>query len=100
MSAVGLVELVHGIHRADTAERRTRRKAFVEALIAAVAVYPLGTDVARLAGKLDAEQQSRGVVIPFADLLIGATALSVRYSVLTANPRHFRRIPELMVIQL
>jgi predicted nucleic acid-binding protein len=98
--AVGLVELVHGIHRADTAERRTRREAFVDALIAAVAVYPLGIDVAKLAGKLDAEQQSRGVVIPFADLLIGATALSVRYSVLTANPRHFRRIPDLTVIQL
>jgi predicted nucleic acid-binding protein len=100
LSAVGLVELVHGIHRADTAERRTRREAFVDALIAAVAVYPLGIDVAKLAGKLDAEQQSRGVVIPFADLLIGATALSVRYSVLTANPRHFRRIPDLTVIQL
>lgn len=44
-----------------------------DALITAVAAYPLGTDIARLAGKLDAEQQSRGVVIPFADLLIGAT---------------------------
>jgi predicted nucleic acid-binding protein len=89
LSAVGLVELVHGIHRADTAERRTRREAFVDALIAAVAVYPLGIDVAKLAGKLDAEQQSRGVVIPFADLLIGATALSVRYSVAALRTRRW-----------
>jgi tRNA(fMet)-specific endonuclease VapC len=100
LSAVGVVELVHGIYRADTAERRARREAFVEELLAAVAVYPLTTDIARLAGKLDAEQQGRGVVIPFADLLIGTTALSLGYSVLTTNPRHFGRIPGLSVVQL
>ncbi len=53
-----------------------------------------------MAGKLDAEQQSRGVVIPFADLLIGATALSLDYSVLTTNLRHFERIPGLALLQL
>jgi tRNA(fMet)-specific endonuclease VapC len=99
LSAVGVVELVHGIHRADTAERRARREAFVEELLSTVPIYPLTTDVARLAGKLDAEQQTRGIVIPFADLLIGATALSLGYSVLTVNVRHFGRIPGLPVIQ-
>jgi predicted nucleic acid-binding protein len=60
----------------------------------------LTTDIAKLAGKLDAEQQTRGIVIPFADLLIGATALSLGYSVLTVNARHFGRIPGLSVIEL
>ena len=100
LSTVGVVELVHGIHRANTAERRARREAFVEDLLAAVAVYPLTTGIARLAGKLDAEQQRGGVVIPFADLLIGTTALSLGYSVLTTNPRHFGRIPGLSLLQL
>ena len=100
LSTVGVVELVHGVHRADTADRRTRREAFVEELLSTVAIYPLTTDIARLAGKLDAEQQSRGIVVPFADLLIGATALSLGYSVLTVNVRHFGRIPGLPVIQL
>jgi predicted nucleic acid-binding protein len=77
-----------------------RHYAFVEELLAAVAIYPLTTRIAKLAGKLDAEQQKRGVVIPFADLLIGATALSLGYSVLTVNPRHFGRVPGLSVIQL
>jgi predicted nucleic acid-binding protein len=72
----------------------------VEELLAAVSIYPLTTDIAKLAGKLDAEQQKRGVVIPFADLRIGATALSLGYSVLTVNPRHFERVPGLSVIQL
>ena len=53
-----------------------------------------------LAGKIDGEQRSRGVTIPFADLLIGATALEVGYSLLTVNVRHFRLIPGLIVAQL
>lgn len=35
-----------------------------------------------LAGKLDGEQQNKGVVIPFGDLLIGATASALGYSLL------------------
>jgi predicted nucleic acid-binding protein len=100
LSTTGVVELVHGIFRANTAERRARREAFVEDLLATVVVYPLTTDIAKLAGKLDAEQQTRGVVIPFADLLIGTTALSLGYSVLTTNLRHFERIPGLALLQL
>jgi hypothetical protein len=34
LSTAGVVELVHGIHRANTAERRERREAFVEDLLA------------------------------------------------------------------
>src|SRR5207249_3497945 len=75
LSAMGVAELVHGIYRADNSERRKRREAFVEELLAVVTVYPLTTEAARLAGKLDAEQQRLGIVIPVADLLIGATAL-------------------------
>lgn len=100
LSTAGVIELVHGVHRANTPERRARREAFVEELLATVVVYPLTTDIARLAGKLDAELQSRGVVIPFADLLIGTTALSLGYSVLTTNRRHFERIPGLTLLHL
>jgi len=85
---------------ARTRPNGERVEAFVEDLLATVVVYPLTTDIAKLAGKLDAEQQSRGVVIPFADLLIGTTALSLGYSVLTTNLRHFERIPGLALLQL
>jgi len=51
-----------------TAERRARRESFLEELLAALTVYPYATEAARLAGKLDAEQQSRGVVLPFVQL--------------------------------
>jgi predicted nucleic acid-binding protein len=47
-----------------------------------------------LGNQIDGEQQSRGVVIPFAGLLIGAKAL-----LLTVNLRDFQRIPGLTVVQ-
>ena len=100
LSAVGLTELVHGIYRAHTAEARNRRDAFIRELLNDVEVYPYRKETALLAGKLDGEQQGRGGTIPFGDLLIGATALEVGYSLLTVNARHFRMIPGLSVVQL
>ncbi len=100
LSAVGLTELAHGIYRAPTPELRIRRQIFLDELLTDLTVYPYTKQTAMLAGKLDGEQQNQGVVIPFPDLLIGATALSLGYSVLTANVRHFQMIPGLSVVRL
>jgi predicted nucleic acid-binding protein len=98
LSSVGLTELVHGIYRARTTEARNRRDSFMRELLADVDVYPYTKETALLAGRIDGEEQSRGIIIPFGDLLIGATALEVGYSLLTANVRHFRLIPNLTVV--
>jgi tRNA(fMet)-specific endonuclease VapC len=98
LSAVGLTELVHGLYRANTSSLRLRRQSFLDELLADLTVYPFTKQTALLAGKLDGEQQSQGVVIPFADLLIGATAISLGFSVLTSNVRHFRQLPGLSVV--
>jgi predicted nucleic acid-binding protein len=100
LSAIGLTELIHGLYRAKTPAMRFQRQSFLDELLADLTVYPYTKETAMLAGKLDGEQQSKGVVIPFGDLLIGATALSLGFSVLTANLRHFQRIPGLTVLQL
>ena len=100
LSAVALVELVHGIHRAKVPEIRARREAFIQELLADVPIYPFTQAIAFLAGRIDGEQQSKGVKIPFQDLLIGATALHLDYAVVTFNPRHFRMIPDLAVEQI
>ena len=99
LSAIGLTELIHGLYRAKSSAMRLRRESFLTELLADLTVYPYTKETAMLAGKLDGEQQSKGVVIPFGDLLIGATALSLGYSVLTVNLRDFRRIPGLLVVQ-
>ena len=100
LSAIALVELAHGIHRANTPQIRSRREAFIQELLRDVPVYPFTEQIAFLAGRLDGEQQSKGVKIPFPDLLIGATAMHLRYAVVTGNPRHFEMIPNLEVKQL
>ncbi|MGA8431175.1 MAG: PIN domain-containing protein [Candidatus Sulfotelmatobacter sp.] len=79
LSAIGLTELIHGIYRARTPETRLRRQSFLDELMADLTVYPYTKETALLAGRIDGEQQSRGVIIPFPDLLIGATALSLGY---------------------
>jgi tRNA(fMet)-specific endonuclease VapC len=100
LSAIALVEIAHGIHRANTQSIRDRREAFIRELLADVPVYPFTQPVALLAGQVDAQQQSQGVRIPFQDLLIGATALHLGYTIVTGNPRHFQMIPNLVVKQL
>ena len=80
-------------------EIRRRRETFISELLSDLTVYPYTKETALLAGKLDGEEQSRGVVIPFSDLLIGATALSLGFKVLTVNLRDFQRIPGLSVVQ-
>jgi tRNA(fMet)-specific endonuclease VapC len=100
LSAIGLTELIHGIYRAQTMEVRRRREAFLNELLVDLTVYPYTKETALLAGKIDGEQQSRGVVIPFSDLLIGATALGLGFQVATSNLRDFQRIPGLSMVQL
>jgi tRNA(fMet)-specific endonuclease VapC len=99
LSAIGLTELIHGLYRAQTAEIRRLRQSFLNELLTDLTVYPYTKETALLAGKIDGEQQGRGVVIPFGDLLIGTTALSLGFKVLTVNLRDFRRIPGLTVMQ-
>ncbi|MHB1865531.1 MAG: PIN domain-containing protein [Candidatus Saccharimonadales bacterium] len=79
---------------------RLRRRSFVEELSVGLTVYPYADQTALLAGRIGGEQTAKGIIIPFIDLLIGATALSLGSSVLTLNMRHFRQIPGLNVVSL
>ena len=100
LSSVGLTELAHGIYRAQTPEVRLRRQSFIDELLRDLAVYPYTKATAMLAGKIDGEQQTQGITIPFGDLLVGVTALELGFPVLTVNFRHFRLIPGLQIVQL
>jgi tRNA(fMet)-specific endonuclease VapC len=98
LSVVTVVELTHGIERADTDVRRQRRQAFVDELIRDVPVHPVTIDMARIAGHIEGEQEARGVSIAFEDLLIAATALQLGFGVATGNVRHFRVVPGPLVV--
>ena len=99
LSVVTIVELIHGVQRAGTDERRQRRQAFVDELIRDVPVHPVTLEVARLAGRIEGDQAAHGVTIAFEDLLIAATALQLGFGVVTGNVRHFEQIPGLKVVR-
>lgn len=100
LSSIAIAELVHGIYRANTEERRACRRAFLDDLKAAVPIYPITDNTAELVGRISGEASAKGVVIPFDDLLIGACALERGYAVATRNQRHFQKIPGLSLVEL
>ena len=100
VSVLTVLELAHGITRADTPERRERRQRFLDDLLTGVPIQPITVPIALRAGQIDGQSQAKGVSIPLSDLLIGASALELGYSVGTANIRHFQLIPSLNVSPL
>ena len=85
LSAVTIVELTHGIQRAKLEAQRQRRQVFVRELRAAMTVHPLTDEIAERAGAISGRQAQRGIIIPFAELLIGATALHHGCKVVTGT---------------
>jgi predicted nucleic acid-binding protein len=100
MSVVTLIELAHGVARADTSERKATRRQFLNELIAALPVHPVTVPVALRAGQIDGENTARGIRVALSDLLIGVTALELGYRVATSNVRHFQMVPGLRVVSL
>jgi tRNA(fMet)-specific endonuclease VapC len=99
ISVVTIVELIHGVQRAGTDERRQRRQGFVDELIRDLPVHPVTLEIARLAGRIEGDEAARGVTIAFEDLLIAATALQLGCGVVTGNVRHFEQIPGLKLVR-
>jgi predicted nucleic acid-binding protein len=95
MSVITLMELAHGVYRADSPQRRDRRAQFVDELRNAVPIYPITEQIAILAAHIDVTTKAEGKPIALPDLLIGTTALERGDAVLTANARHFAMIPGL-----
>jgi len=98
LSVVSVAELVHGAYRAKTQAQQQGRLAFIERLCLDVPVHPVTIDIARLAGRIEGQQEAKGIRVAFEDLLIGATALYLDYAVATFNLSHFQNIPGLSVV--
>jgi tRNA(fMet)-specific endonuclease VapC len=99
ISVVTIAELVHGAYRAQTQRQQERRLEFIERLAIDVPVYPVTLEIARLAGRIEGQQEAKGIRLAFEDLLIGATALHLGSSVATLNLRDFQQVPGLAVVQ-
>ena len=75
VSVITVSELLHGVHRAEGAQR-ARRSAFVEHLLAGMRALEVTEQVARVHANIWAQLAARGEVIGAHDLWIAATALA------------------------
>jgi len=98
LSVVTVAELVHGAYRAGTPTQQEQRLAFIERLCRDISVYPVTLNIARLVGRIEGQQEAKGIQFAFEDLVIGVTALHLGYAVMTLNTRHFHQIPGLSVV--
>ena len=97
ISAITASELLVGVHRANTAERRLKRLAFVEGILAAIPALAFDLETARLHAEMVAALPKNRTASAF-DSLIAATALRYGFPLLTANPADFTIFPGLTVI--
>jgi tRNA(fMet)-specific endonuclease VapC len=97
ISVITVSELLHGVHRADSEKRRLEREAFVEKVIELFPAYPFDLNAARIHAKIWANLAKKAVAIGAHDLMIGATCISLGFSVVTSDVRDFERIPGLKI---
>ena len=97
LSVITVAELLHGVHRADSTMRRLKRSAFVEKIIEFFPIYVFEVSIARIYAELWSDLSKRGIQIGAHDLIIGSTALSLGFSLVTHNIRHFEKIEGLKI---
>jgi predicted nucleic acid-binding protein len=97
LSTISISELLYGVFRADTANRRDRRTAFVEAVLASFEVLPFDLSTARIHAQLGSDLHALGRPIGNHDRIIAATALVHGFDILTENVREFDQVPGLTV---
>lgn len=95
-SVICVMELRYG------ATRRNDGAALWERILVKVLprfqILSLDIDACSRSGEILAHLESRGEIIGIEDILIGATAIEHRLTVVTRNLEHFRRIPALDVV--
>jgi len=95
-SCISVMELRHGAARRPDHGALWRR--IEREVLPRVQVLGLGVEEALVAGEVQAQLWAMGRLIDVEDVLIGATALVRRLTVVTNNISHFARIPNLRVV--
>ena len=89
MSAITASELLVGVERASTAQRKAQRGAFVENLLSIIPVLDFSMPVVRTHARLVAAL-SKNVTAGAHDAMIAATAIHHGYALLTRNVADFK----------
>jgi tRNA(fMet)-specific endonuclease VapC len=98
LAAITVAELLHGLERAS-GPHREKRRAFIDAALAAFRIIPYTLQTAQIQAHLWADLESGGKMIGYHDLIVAATAIERGSDVATFNVRHFSVVKGLVVIE-
>jgi tRNA(fMet)-specific endonuclease VapC len=93
-TAITLGELLYGAERRGSARLRSRVRDLIGA---ALTVLPFDDVAAEVYGELRARLEAEGRRLDEPDLRIASIALAHDLTLVTANVRHFNRVPDLTV---
>lgn len=100
ISSITASELLHGVERANTVDRRLKRSRFVEDILREIPVIEFNTSVAREHARLWARLEARGQAIGAHDMLIAATALHGKHWLATLNRDEFAQVEGLQLSEV
>ena len=95
LSIVSLAELYEGLARSRNPDSDAEALGL---FLEAVDVVPLDDAACRIFGEERARLREEGNLIGDMDILIGATAISRKLTLLTNNTRHFERMASLNIV--
>lgn len=93
ISFMTVAELYYG---AESSSRKVENTGLIQQFFLTVTVIHTDYEILRRFGVLKAALKKESTLIPDADLLIAATALSRAEMLVTGNIRHFGRVPGLV----
>jgi len=97
VSVITASELLHGVHRATSANIRAKRSAFVEGVLERFPLLSVDLACTRAHAQVWADLRKAGLMIGPHDLWLAATCLAHELTMVTANLREFERVPGLVV---
>ncbi len=99
VTSISISELLVGLHRAPPGRRQLQRETFIMEVVKRISVLPFDLQAALVHAEISVQLMKLGQPIGIYDTLIAAIALTHEYTVLTTNPKHFARVPGLVVEQ-
>jgi tRNA(fMet)-specific endonuclease VapC len=97
VSVITASELLHGVHRAKDESIRTRRSAFVEAILTSFPILNIDLATARIHSQIGGTLSAAGALIGPHDLWLAAACITHGLSLATGNLREFERVPGLKI---
>lgn len=97
-SYICLAELYEGISRVR--EKEKAEKALLDFFNGLNEVYGVDEEIAKNFGQIRASLKIKGAVIEDLDILLAATCIANNLVLITANPKHFSRIPNLEILAI